>query len=744
MILSPLLSVLLACKAPTPPEVVGEWLDGSAAIGVDVVATTGAAPLTAKVRAVNAWGASVTSGPLAILVDGEQQLQSFDAWGYGELVVDAPHTAWVQTDTATVPLTATLGRWEGLGLMASAPAPDTALDVQPGTGGQVVVTAHEAWWVSPNGELMRVLSLADRTLGGVRTVNVDGDPYLDAVVWADDLIVLLRGRPDGGLAWATGLQAPGYHARGVVARDLTGDDRIDIAVAWEPPDGGGALQVWEGDGLFGFTDWPLEAITEAPQGLAVGDNMGDGSVQLTTLLDQAANWQRFAIVSDTILGTGPTLPSVGYTPGADVLCGGDLNGDGGEELFLFGPRRDGIDREVRIYDFVGDNVQYVPMAYTSAYLSLADGNVDGAVDLFALEPRVDSPSKLMQLSWGGIDYAQRKAADLDAFGPFAFTAPAGGLAPNLLVAGSTWQWWLGGVDALDSGDWWKVEEPIWGSWDQGITGPITQVPPASDATPVAFAGMVIEAGQTVLKRWGVNPAATPSIQQDASAIVADTPAAGRDLAVCGDIAWALVEGQLTRIDLTAPDGAPTSLAIDASAVACGLGPGDAVAAVLSGDAVHWLGDDLVERSTEAAPGAVDLAIGSVGGVPGALTCATAGCSVVAWPVGDELLAASTEGGVTTVQTDAGPRVLEGPGGALSVWDANADGTTDLISVSGQTTIGLFLASPDGFGAGHFVHTRQALVGAAIVGDATGDGLTDLLIADASGKLFQSLGLPAAR
>ncbi len=54
----------------------------------------------------------------------------------------------------------------------------------------------------------------------------------------------------------------------------------------------GLLDVWKGDGLFGFTAAEPRDIETAPTDIAVGDNTGEGMNQITMTHDDGT-WSRY-------------------------------------------------------------------------------------------------------------------------------------------------------------------------------------------------------------------------------------------------------------------------------------------------------------------------------------------------------------------------------------------------------------------------------------------------------------------
>ncbi len=735
------LASLTGCTKPdTTVQPLGGWIQASDAVGVDVSSSTGPAPHVGLARAVNEFGASVGSGPMDVDIDGSATSISFDAWGYGDIDVANPHSADVWSGDQQAWVTATDGDFQGFATMPAAASFGDVVAIEAASNGSIVATPHEVYWVPYSGTPHRLLNFPEREVRGLRAAHLDADGVLDGVAWAGDTVAFLRGRPDGGMSWAGGVQLEGMNAGGVVAKDVTGDDNIDITIAWGS-DTDNSLQIWEGNGLFEFDDWPAVSILEPPTGLAVGDNNADGTQQFTVMLERSVNWQRFLVAGGQVQSTGPNLATLGMEPGADVLSGADLNGDGGDELFLFAPLVPGANRIVRIYDLVGQNIQFVPLDdYAEAQLTVADGDVDGLIDLFALTNEVSGDRDLIHLRWNGSQYTQRRSANLSDHGPISFNNVTDDDVLDMLLGGQTWTWWPGALNETESGIWWSVDDPVWSSWTEtGLDmGPIAQGDTDNDSATVEWVGIIVEGGESVLKTWTINeavPPAAPSQQQLRSTVLSSQAIDGLDVAVCGTWAYALNEAHLSRVNLMTGIRA-RRIDTTATRVACGDGPSGSVASILDGNTVRHLDSQLAEVGTEDGSGAVDLAIadGSV------VMCSDDDCEIAAYSYGDGWATATATPDGLTIEHDDTVRDMNGPGGSLSVWDVDSDGTDDLIAVGAGNVVVVYLSSGDGVGVGNFSHSQVALAGGVVVGDVTSDGQPELIGGDGLGEMFLSRGL----
>ena len=179
---------------------------------------------------------------------------------------------------------------------------------------------------------------AGRSPSSFAIADANGDSHPDLAVAnqdSDDLTVLL-GDGAGGFSAAPGSPvAAGDAPFGVVAADLSGDGKVDLAVS---NNSSNALRVLLGNGAGGFTASSGSPIPVggSPGQAAAADLDGDGDIDLAVPVWQN-NWRVAILLGD---GAGGFAPG----PGSPVAVGGrhgtarinlaDLNSDGKVDLIV--------------------------------------------------------------------------------------------------------------------------------------------------------------------------------------------------------------------------------------------------------------------------------------------------------------------------------------------------------------------------------------------------------------------------
>jgi hypothetical protein len=164
------------------------------------------------------------------------------------------------------------------------------------------------------------------------TADFNGDGIPDFAVISESptaltwTVSILLGRPDGSVGPITDYPLSGALVGGIIAADLNGDGKIDLAVTM-PANAELSVLLGKGDGTFLS---PVNSpLNEDPRGLAAGDFNGDGKMDLAVAdyTDQ---------VVSVVLGNGDgTFQGrvdypVGTNPNSVAI--GDFNGDGKLDL----------------------------------------------------------------------------------------------------------------------------------------------------------------------------------------------------------------------------------------------------------------------------------------------------------------------------------------------------------------------------------------------------------------------------
>lgn len=738
-----LVLALLGCVPPDEPldKPIGQFIEDAYTVqGFEASSAVGNVPLFPVVRAVNQYGASIPSEPQGILVDGASQTVSFDAVGYGRVRIDAAGVSTIDDGISVVEAVAYDSSWGGLGISRAfesvAPGATGAVGISTGT---IVSIGRELWYVGPEAEPHRVLN-AEGVIQGMEAGHINVDGVLDVVAWTEDQVYLMRGRLNGGLAYGAALRADRYTVGGASVGELTGDNLPDLVIAWAATDGTSKIDTWHGNGLFGFKAAEPRNLPAIPISVSIGDNTGEGTNQITVLAEDGT-WSRYIAGSpDRYMPIGPNTPSEVSIPlGSTVEANGDINGDEGSEMWFLGPLNPDQVRRIVVVDIVGNKIEFLPLTPMAAWVDRADLDGNGLIDHIELS----NTASLRSLSFdetSANSYTSREVATLPAYGPMvAEDIVDGDGVPDLFVADDDiWWWWRGTNNPLSSDVFWQIGEQAMVQAGSTI-GAIRIEERDGNPNTLEIIGFEDVGGGTWLTAWSWNKntqAASVLSSIELSPVGVDPV----DVELCGNRIWALLEGTLYRVNATdlgnlaATITTPTS----ATAIDCGIGPSGGELALLDNGTVEVVDAAVSVVATFATPGAQDVALGDVGNGPEVMTCTTPGCSVVYWPDG-------ASGGTFAIGTDTQIR-LEGGGtalttsgrGLLSVYDIDADGSTDLVGTSGDGLITVLRSTGVEAGVPEFFHTRATSTSAAAVGDADGDGDPDLWVRDATDRLLYSV------
>jgi hypothetical protein len=280
------------------------------------------------------------------------------------------------------------------------------------------------------------------TFGSLAAADFDGDGKIDLDVGVEFFLKPAVSNGIGAglyLNNGAGFSAPATNqltlgsraAPYVVAEDLNGDGRMDLAVASSNGSGGavafllgngnGTFQpeqdygagmngpiaigdfnhdgkldvlgvtgvqlsvlIGEGDGTFGF---PVDSPTGSPgsvRGLAVADFDHDGKLDAAALIQDNGSWELaiFTGNGDGTFSIGPT-----YNAGANLaaIATGDLNGDGIPDLVVANSDIGGQDASIVVLLGVGDGSFQSPMTTVTgnqiSAVAVSDLNLDGKADV---------------------------------------------------------------------------------------------------------------------------------------------------------------------------------------------------------------------------------------------------------------------------------------------------------------------------------------------------------------------------
>jgi hypothetical protein len=677
------LPILAACQRPIPTtSTPAAEVDGGPAVTFEVEPSVGSAPHTVTVRARNKFGIPTMGEALSLDVAGQSIQVTFDAFGLGTFELAASGAYDVTGGAEPVTILVTDAPYDGFLAMPALPSPDdVALFARPVTNGALVATANRLWFVDPRGRAHRVVDQAEEILD-LRVGHIDPDGLLDAVVTTATTVFMLRGGMTS-MSWGTALQAEGYTAAGATVGDVSNDGNGDVIVAWQGQTKH-YVDFWESDGLWNYSPTPPRLMLNKPISVDVGDQLADGELQVTVMHDQEL-WARFVQGEPgTYIPIGPELELVIPTEGT-VETGHDINGDGADELVVFGPYHPATALQMLFFDLYGDQPEYIPVSALGAYTAIVDTNNDGVEDVMTL----DSNNKLESIAYNGATYPRRQAAILPSYGPIAFGKflQLDPIPELLLAADDRWSWFTGGTQTQDD-VWWAVAAPE--APDAGVDsyGPTVRVEFDGDDATGEVVGFHMDGADPVLKVWQLD-ASGMAIELESVPLLGGNPL---DLAVCGTVAWAVTEGRVSRVRLD--NGTDAGLNVEALRVDCGIGPNNGQAVILTETRVQELSSTLNLLESTVTEGVVDVAFSNVGGVSAVDTCSEIGCSVAAWDLGDDALVVG--GDVVTVEQASGTTTLEAAGDVTTV-DIDGNGTDDLLVTTGEGDIWIYRAVDGAFG-----------------------------------------------
>ncbi|MEQ1504604.1 MAG: hypothetical protein ABMB14_20360 [Myxococcota bacterium] len=736
--------------------------DDPTAVGLEALASVGAVPHAVTVRSVNGYGAAVASDETdAVFVDDARTTVRFDGYGYGAVTIDVAGTAEVTAGDTVLAYTVA-NDWAGAAMNPAWPAPvaEGSLGLAITTG-MVVAAGSELWWAGDGAAPHRVLAADGDEILGLRAGNIDVDGITDLVAWTAERVFLLRGRPGGGLGWGTSFVATGLEVGGVDIGDLSTDNLPDVAIAWHAPGAAedGILDIWQGDGLFGFTAAEPRTIPGLPVSVAVADNTGEGVAQVT-VLHAAGDWSRYIRGAESkYIPIGPRAPTgtMILPDGSSLFRTGDTNRDNAEEIAVGGPRAVGQGGYFWFVDVATDaaacqtrpddpelqcGTEYLPLEDESgAWMAMGDGNGDFLSDIFLeLDTKVLYAVALDPDQVQG-EFRKIRILDLPAYGPLDLTDFDRDGELDLAIAGDPvwWRWYGQGDDDLEV--FWTPRPTPVVAVREALDPPFGFAELDSDPNTIEVVGFASEAGDTALKilrytKGGGRASLLGQLTIDPTGALPD------DVAICGKDVYVVVGGAVSRLSVLDPAHPAIAASIDgtASRVDCGDGPSNTDVAVLDGGEVRLRTRAVLAPvgAPIAAGAARDVAIGELGGTPTMLTCASEGCSIVHWALPEPVFAIGRADGTTVIDATGVEQEIGGGGGALSVADVDADGVEDLIGLAPGSLVTIHRSAAGAITPPVLLHTDLGFAGTIGVRDGDGDGQADLWAIDANRDLVYTL------
>jgi hypothetical protein len=208
--------------------------------------------------------------------------------------------------------------------------------------------------------------------------NADGFNDVAVTLWNAGVYqtAVLLGDGKGGLDHLTYYEGA-LHGRGLLARDLNSDGRLDLAVVNL---GSVSVYLGKGDGTFQDPQQFSTGSTGEPGEIAAGDINGDGRLDLATSALNGASGDTMSVLLGNGDGTfqAPKVYTLG-TGGAMSVAVGDLDGDGLSDVTVDAYWGD------RLYVFYGNGKSDVYTIYVPFGQTQADVNGDGHPDVVAAQ-----------------------------------------------------------------------------------------------------------------------------------------------------------------------------------------------------------------------------------------------------------------------------------------------------------------------------------------------------------------------
>lgn len=401
---TPLLSLLaLACTQDTPQAQTRlDALSTGAPVRVEIAGAGGVDVVELPVRLVDAYGAAVPGTTVQVSLSGgagfrlESETLQLDTDGHAFVRVqaDEPGSFTVQiTGSGDGAETGAVAQGVALG----APTPTFALDevlpppsgsdgifaVARGSGGLALASTSTIWWMpTKQGGVPWTVLTPPFAIDGIRSAEVDQDGVRDLVVWGEDQVVLLRGRPGGGWSWGAGWQSQDMSVVGAVVVDGDGDHDGDLVIGLSGEDSS-RVELLRGNGVWGFTaSTPLEHDSPIVDVMAADEDY-DGRIDVT-VLESTTGWlQRFTLSDNGWVGGSPSVLDRHVFPeDSELLPSADLDADGLLDVIaLAGP---GTGAQSVVFYDLGDDKKY-EQAYPRMWAAVDDVDDDGAADLLLVE-----------------------------------------------------------------------------------------------------------------------------------------------------------------------------------------------------------------------------------------------------------------------------------------------------------------------------------------------------------------------
>ncbi|MSQ03192.1 MAG: VCBS repeat-containing protein [Myxococcales bacterium] len=757
--------VLSGCDGCSPEDLVPVRVDAISDVpaGLWIGQGSGVGSAQVPILTVNDVGASVPGPELALTSSGTLSATTAapDAfgWAIAELTASSP---------GHFDVGASAGTFQASGSAFVTARPDAARGfpawlsggvgspVGHGGGGMVTTRGGELWWWSfDGGAPVRVLELSS-AVKAVRAARLDDDGVDDILVYSDDEVVLLRGRPSGGLAFAAGWRPAIGSLRAVVVRAADEDALVDVILVVGDADS--ASVVWmPGDGQGGWAPTSVLDVDVGVHGASVEDLDGDGVAEVSLLTGDGVT-RRYEWREEGWLAANTMDANVGIAAGADVRGGFDVDGDRRDDVLISGPLADDSGGYSAVMLMPDDTIGAVfqisssiePVEGLAATVVDADG--DGSVEVL-----MSTPDQFARAHWSAAvgTYVLEITAGL----PYApvIDAPdfSGDSVPDLALSreaaiGHRAERVVDDPETEADETAWGIARAYDGVFDINLFGE-PWMGDLNDDGIIDLVALVDNGGAQVQALVGSPVAGANTEDLNAGPALSFLPGEDPvDLAVCGRDVWLLVDGALAtlvrHLDVDAA-GRLTSAGPDVVAsgtmLACGdFAAGRAVVVDAAGDRLWLPGDGSSVPEAGTGPlGDIVAADTDGDGVEDLVGCEGV-CTIAAGDFdADGTADLVWSDGVDTTVRIGGADTALGFGGAVSAGDADGDGVTDIV-VQLEGVLVSWRGLAGAVGVPVLGYMARAARGRGYVGDLSGDGVPDGFWLGDEGAIWYAAGLAA--
>ncbi|MAA80059.1 MAG: hypothetical protein CL916_12460 [Deltaproteobacteria bacterium] len=457
---------LVSCEEPVEIRTLSySFIKANTVVEVQSVPVGYTDELRATFRSVNEYGASIASSDVISYYVGDSNAEGqvfTDAFGYARPVIgEGGSVSLSTTEDKFFPYIQSEN--QALKLPQITPLESQPDIVERGTDGFLLTFGSQLHWQSAlmGSQSYSVLN-ADGDILGLWSRHLDGDGVLDAVVWTEQSVFLMRGVPDGGMSWGGGLS---FEDRvvAVSASDLNGDRIFDLAIG-VTSDTDSIVALFHSDGNWGYIKgeemlqpYPLEAMVAE-------DENRDGRADVSLIDESTGYVRRYTYDSAGWAGGLPSIiePSQFIAPkGSHMPPMIDLNADGRNDLLVVGP--EGANTQDLVFFIIQESFVIFRQQYASFLAEYADIDHNGSTDILTFT------TEGLRYLWYGTDTGEFTANTFTGFGdkrPFSILD-----ADN---DGITDVVFFGEQLLLQPGSWsdegaWRISPTIWTSYDNRFT-----------------------------------------------------------------------------------------------------------------------------------------------------------------------------------------------------------------------------------------------------------------------------------